>query len=439
MHSIIYVKFGIYPRTLLLPGVEMMSKYIIQGGKRIEGRLRVGGAKNSVLPIFAATILSAKESIIYDCPILKDVEIMIEILRVLGCKVKRENNSVIIDSSGEMNCVVPDDLVRKMRSSIVLLGSLISRQKKARICFPGGCDIGHRPVDLHLKGLEQLGVKINEYHGTIYCEANELKGAEIHLDYPSVGATENVILAAALAKGTTIIRNAAKEPEIVDMQNFLNKIGAKVSGAGTNSITIEGVKSLSSGEHTIIPDRIVSGTYLAAAASTGGFIELENVNVEHIQPIIAKLKESGCHIQTSNDKVSLHAPKRLKAIDTIRTLPYPGFPTDMQAPMMALLSKARGTSVTIETVFENRFKHVEDLNCMGANIKVDGRIAVIRGRNRLMGAAVTARDLRGGAALVVAGLSAEGTTIVEGLEHIDRGYENLHTYLQQVGAEITRE
>jgi len=417
----------------------MMSKYIIQGGKRIEGRLRVGGAKNSVLPIFAATILSGKESIIHDCPILKDVETMIEILRVLGCKVKRENNSVIIDSSSEINCEVPDDLVRKMRSSIVLLGSLIARQRKACICFPGGCDIGHRPVDLHLKGLEQLGVKINEYHGTINCEANDLKGAEIHLDYPSVGATENIILASVLAKGTTIIRNAAKEPEIIDLQNFLNKIGAKVSGAGTNSIRIEGVKSLSSGEHTIIPDRIVSGTYLSAAASTGGFIELENVNVEHIQPIIAKLRESGCHIKTNGDKVSLYAPKRLKAIDTVRTLPYPGFPTDMQAPMMALLSKARGTSVIIETVFENRFKHVEDLNCMGANIKVDGRIAVIRGRSRLMGAPVTARDLRGGAALVIAGLSAEGTTIVDGIEHIDRGYENLHTYLQQVGADITRE
>lgn len=426
-------------RTLVLPGVIELNKYIIQGGKRIEGCLRVGGAKNSVLPIFAATILSGKESIIHDCPILKDVEIMIEILKDLGCSVKREDHTVIIDSSSLNSFEVPDLLVRKMRSSIVLLGALISREKKARICFPGGCDLGPRPVDLHLKGLEQLGVKISEYHGIIYCEAPELKGAEIHLDYPSVGATENIILAAVLAKGTTVIRNAAKEPEIADLQNFLNAIGAKVTGAGTNSITVEGVEFLHGGEHTIIPDRIVAGTYLAAAASTSGIVELDNVNVEHIQPIIAKLKESGCNIRTRNNRISLSSKGRIKAIDSIRTLPYPGFPTDMQAPLMALLCKAKGTSIVIETIFENRFKHVEDLLRMGADIKVDGRIAVIRGRNRLMGAAVTARDLRGGAALVIAGLSAEGTTVIEGIDHIDRGYEDLHLYLQKVGAEITRE
>lgn len=416
-----------------------MDKYIIQGGKKIEGTLRVGGAKNSVLPIFAATLLSGKESIIHDCPILKDVEIMVEILKTLGCGVKRENGVIIIDSSNNINCEVPDTLVRKMRSSIVLLGALISRVKKARICFPGGCDIGPRPIDLHLRGLEQLGVKINESHGVIYCEAPELKGGEVHLDYPSVGATENIILAAVFAKGETIIRNAAKEPEIMDLQNFLNSIGARVNGAGTNSITIEGVLSLSGGEHTIIPDRIVSGTYLTAAAATGGRIELVNVNIEHIQPIIAKLKESGCTIRTNNNIIHLSAPKRLKAIDTLRTLPYPGFPTDMQAPTMALLSKAKGTSIVIETVFENRFKHVEDLVCMGADIKVDGRIAVIRGKNKLMGTTVTARDLRGGAALLIAGLCAEGTTIIEGIEHIDRGYENLHLNLKQVGADIVRE
>lgn len=416
-----------------------MNKYIIEGGNKINGHLRVGGAKNSVLPIFAATLLSGKESIIHDCPILKDVEFMIEILKVLGCTVKREGHTVIIDSSNSINYDVPDALVRKMRSSIVLLGAMISREKKARICFPGGCDIGPRPIDLHLKGLEQLGVKINESHGTIYCEAPELKGTEIHLDYPSVGATENILLAAVFAKGTTVIRNAAKEPEIVDVQNFLNKIGARVSGAGTNNIRIEGVESLYEGEHTIIPDRIVAGTYLAAAAATRGSIELENVNIEHIQPIMAKLKESGCSIQIKKNKVFLSVRNRLKAIDTIRTLPYPGFPTDMQAPIMALLSKAKGTSVIIETVFENRFKQVEDLLCMGADIRVDGRIAVIKGKNRLMGTTVAARDLRGGASLVIAGLSAEGTTVIEGIEHIDRGYENLHLNLQQIGAAIIRE
>lgn len=416
-----------------------MGKYIIQGGKRIEGELRVGGAKNSVLPIFAATILSGKESIIYDCPVLKDVEIMIEILKVLGCSVKREGKVIIIDSSNDINYEVPDALVRKMRSSIVLLGALISRVKKAHICFPGGCDIGPRPIDLHLKGLEQLGVRINESHGTIFCEAPELRGTEIHLDYPSVGATENILLASVFAKGTTIIRNAAKEPEITDLQNFLVSVGAKVSGAGTNNIRIEGVQSLNKGEHTIIPDRIVAGTYLAAAATTGGELELLNVNIEHIHPILAKLRESGCIIRTNCNRLHLTAPKRLRAIDTVRTLPYPGFPTDMQAPTMALLSKARGTSIIIETVFENRFKHIEDLLCMGADIRVDGRIAVIKGKSKLTGTTVTARDLRGGAALVIAGLSAEGTTTVESIEHIDRGYEDLHLNLQKIGADIIRE
>jgi UDP-N-acetylglucosamine 1-carboxyvinyltransferase len=416
-----------------------LSRYIVQGGNIIEGKLRVGGAKNSVLPVFAATIISGKESIIHDCPILKDVETMMEILRVMGCSVKREGRTVIIDSSNEINCEVPDELVRSMRSSIVLLGALISRTKKARICFPGGCDIGPRPIDLHLKGLEQLGVRINETHGTIYCEAPELKGTEIHLDYPSVGATENIMLASVFAKGTTLIRNAAKEPEICDLQNFLNSIGARVSGAGTNSLRIDGVDTLTNGEHTIIPDRIVAGTYLTAAAATGGNIELENINLEHIQPIIAKLKESGCAIHYRNDTIHLTAPKRIKAIDTLRTLPYPGFPTDMQAPIVALLSRAKGTSIVIETVFENRFKHIEDLVRMGADIKVDGRIAVIKGKNRLTGTTVTARDLRGGAALVIAGITAEGTTVVEDIEHIDRGYENLHLSLQQVGAQIVRE
>lgn len=422
-----------------LPGGISLGKYIIHGGKRINGEMRVGGAKNSVLPIFAATILSGGECIIHDCPVLKDVEIMIDILKVLGCSVKREGHTVIIDSSADISCEVPDFLVRKMRSSIVLLGALISRARKAKICFPGGCDIGPRPIDLHLKGLEQLGITINESHGTIYCEASKIRGTDIHLDYPSVGATENILLAAVLADGITVIRNAAKEPEIADLQCFLNKMGAKISGAGTNSIYIEGVKRLKSAEHTIIPDRIVAGTYLSAAASTGGSIKINNVNIEHIQPIIAKLKESGCTIRTDGISVSLDAPKRLRAVETLRTLPYPGFPTDMQAPIMALLCKAKGTSMIIETVFENRFKHVEDLNCMGADIKVDGRIAVIRGKTRLMGSNVVARDLRGGAALVIAGLGAEGNTVINGIEHIDRGYENLHTYLQQVGCDIVRE
>ena len=415
-----------------------MSRYIIKGGNRIDGKLRIGGAKNSVLPIFAASIISGKVSIIHDCPILKDVEIMIEMLRQLGCEIKIEGHTVIIDSSGELKYEVSDSLVRKMRSSVVLLGALIARLKKAKICFPGGCDIGIRPIDLHLKGLEKLGVLVEEDKGIINCVANELKGADIHLDYPSVGATENILLASIYAKGKTIIRNAAKEPEIYDLQEYLNSIGAKVSGAGTSEITIEGVDNLDNGEHTIIPDRIVAGTFLTAAAATGGKIELDNVNIEHLQPIVAKLRESGSTIYENGNKIYLIGPKENNAIDIIRTLPYPGFPTDMQAPIMSLLVKANGTSTVIETIFENRFKHVDDLICMGANIRVYGRVAIINGKKNIVGKEVTAKDLRGGAALIIAGLSAEGTTIVDGVEHIDRGYEDIEKNFQSIGAEIKR-
>jgi len=416
-----------------------LSRYIIKGGNRIDGKLRIGGAKNSVLPIFAASIISGKVSIIHDCPILKDVEIMIEMLRQLGCEIKIEGHTVIIDSSGELKYEVSDSLVRKMRSSVVLLGALIARLKKAKICFPGGCDIGIRPIDLHLKGLEKLGVLVEEDKGIINCVANELKGADIHLDYPSVGATENILLASIYAKGKTIIRNAAKEPEIYDLQEYLNSIGAKVSGAGTSEITIEGVDNLDNGEHTIIPDRIVAGTFLTAAAATGGKIELDNVNIEHLQPIVAKLRESGSTIYENGNKIYLIGPKENNAIDIIRTLPYPGFPTDMQAPIMSLLVKANGTSTVIETIFENRFKHVDDLICMGANIRVYGRVAIINGKKNIVGKEVTAKDLRGGAALIIAGLSAEGTTIVDGVEHIDRGYEDIEKNFQSIGAEIKRD
>ncbi|KAB3538584.1 UDP-N-acetylglucosamine 1-carboxyvinyltransferase [Alkaliphilus pronyensis] len=303
---------------------------------------------------------------------------------------------------------------------------------------PGGCEIGPRPIDLHLRSLRELGANIEEKHGFLICEAKELKGAEIQLDFPSVGATENIILSAVFAKGTTIIRNAAKEPEIIDLERFINRMGGKVKGAGTATVTIEGVEKLHDVEHGIIPDRIVAGTYLVAAAITGGKIELTNVIPEHLQSVIYKLRESGCRVDVKNRAISLEAPDKLISIDSLKTLPYPGFPTDMQSQMMALMSVADGISIFVETIFENRFKHAEELTRMGANIKVNGRIALIKGVKRLTGAKVTAKDLRGGAALILAALAAEGETIIENIKHIDRGYDNIHGIIEGLGGKIIK-
>ncbi len=420
-----------------------MCKYIIDGGKRLNGEIEIEGSKNAILPILAAAIINRDVSVIHNCPALRDVLLMIEIMRELGCKVDFDGETAVIDSS----CMNSYEISRKnaleMRSSIIFLGPVLSRMGKITISHPGGCELGPRPVDLHLKALRMLGAEIYDIcNGLIYAKADNLKGCEIQLDYPSVGATENIMIAAVLSEGETVIRNAAKEPEIVDLQNFLNAMGAEIKGAGSGIIYINGngrdKNSLHDVEYTVIPDRIVAGTYMAAAAITGGDVVLKNVITDHIAPVISALKESGTQFFTYDDSIRVKGPEKLAAIEIIRTLPYPGFPTDMQAQLVSVMSVADGTGIMIETVFESRYKHVDELVKMGANIKVDGRIAVIRGVKALKGADVTARDLRGGAALIVAGLKAEGCTIVNDSKHIERGYVNIEKKLASVGANIVK-
>ncbi|NLC63774.1 MAG: UDP-N-acetylglucosamine 1-carboxyvinyltransferase [Thermoanaerobacterales bacterium] len=417
-----------------------MGAYVITGGVKLSGEVRVQGSKNSSLPILASTVLNGDLSSLIDVPEIKDVEVMFEILKYLGAKIKKNDDGKLEIDTADINlCEVPEHLTRQMRSSIVLMGALLGKLGRVRISYPGGCEIGPRPIDLHLKGLASLGVKLNEKHGFVYAEAEQLKGAEIHLDFPSVGATENILMAAVLAKGVTIIRNAAKEPEIVDLQNFLNRMGARIIGAGTDTIKIEGcnvgeLKKVY--DYRIIPDRIAAGTYLVAAAITRGNVTIKNVVAEHLEPILAKLREVGCEITGDYDGLHLSATGRLKSLDSLRTLPYPGFPTDMQAPMMSLLATVEGASVITETVFENRFKHAEELRRMGAQISISGNIAIVRGVKKLTGAIVEAKDLRAGAALVLAALAADGKTVVEGVRHIERGYEKLDKNLASIGAKV---
>lgn len=417
-----------------------MGKFVIQGGGKIEGEIDVQGAKNAVLPILAATILNGGKNVIYNCPDLRDVSMTIAVLKNLGCRVKRQNKVLVVESDQISDCKIPEELMRQMRSSIIFLGAIIARCKKAVVSMPGGCEIGNRPIDLHLKALRKLGVDITEAHGYINCSAENLHGDNIQLDFPSVGATENIMLAACMAEGTTVITNAAREPEIVDLEQFLNRQGAKISGGGTDVIRIEGVKKLYGVEHTIIPDRIVSATYLAAAAATGGSVILRNTDASHMGAILAALREMGCRIYTEKARIILTAPAgRLKSIEKITTMPYPGFPTDIQSPFMSLCCIADGTTMFVENIFENRYQHVEELVRMGADIKVDGRVAVIQGVRRLSGARVVAKELRGGAALVVAGLAADGITEIENVKYIDRGYETIEKYLSACGAAIKRE
>lgn len=416
-----------------------MNSFVIKGGNKIEGEIEVQGAKNAVLPILAATVLNGGKNIIYNCPDLRDVKITIEVLKNLGCKVEKRGKTLFVDSENIDGCTIPDTLMREMRSSIIFLGAIISRCREAVVSMPGGCEIGNRPIDLHLKALRQLGVEITESHGYINCKADKLKGDNIHLDFPSVGATENIMLAACMAEGITTVTNAAREPEIVDLEMFLNRMGAKISGSGSNVIRIEGVKKLYGVEHQIIPDRIVAATYLSCAAVTKGSVILKHVNPNHMNAMTAVLKEMGCKVYTEKSRIILSSPPcKLKAVKRIVTMPYPGFPTDIQSPFMALSSVADGTSVFVENIFENRFQHVEELIRMGADIKVDGRIAVVQGVDNLGGATVRAKELRGGAALVIAALAADGVTTVEDIKYIDRGYECMEKYLSSLGANIQR-
>lgn len=416
-----------------------VQKIVIEGPRRLEGNISVHGAKNSVLPILAATILCQGECVIHNCPRLSDVEASLKILKHLGCRAKREGDCLIINASDIRRHDIPDTLMREMRSSIVFLGAIVSRLGRARLSLPGGCELGPRPIDLHLKALRQMGVIISEDHGFLDCSVDKnLCGVNITLLFPSVGATENILLAAVLAKGTTVISNAAREPEICDLADFLNKCGAKIRGAGEGTIVIDGVKRLCGAEHTIIPDRIEAITFMAAAGVTGGNLAVNNVIPEHLEPVLSMFEEAGCKIKTNKGRVLVCAPKELLPIKSIKTMPYPGFPTDAQAPLMAMTTRAQGTSVFVENVFESRYKHVGELTRLGANIKVEGRVAVVEGVKSLSGARVEAADLRGAASLVIAGLAAEGRTEITGTQYIDRGYENIEENLNLVGALIKR-
>ena len=380
-----------------------MSKFIIQGGKKLEGEINISGSKNAALPIIAATVLNSGTTTLYNVPDIQDVNTMFEILKKIGAIIKRKNNKIIINTNKIHIYEIPDDLMRQMRSSVILAGALLGKYHKARFSCPGGCDIGSRPIDLHLKGFEKLGVNIKEEYGEIYCDAEKIIGTQIHLDFPSVGATENIILAACLGEGSTVITNAAREPEIEDMIKYLNKMGAKINGAGTDKIEIIGVKRLSEVSYNIMPDRIEAGTYLVAGAITSGNIKLLNVDSQHIEPILNKLDEANCKLNINKNEIEIIAPKRVKSVD-IKTMPYPGFPTDMQSIFGALLSTAKGTSVITENIFESRYKYAQELIRMGAKINVEGRTAIIKGTKRIQGANVIATDLRGGASLVIAGL-----------------------------------
>ena len=417
-----------------------MSRYVINGGHRLYGETQIQGSKNSVLPILAATVLIKGESVITNCPNISDVDATIKILSYLGCKVRREGNTLFVDSTNVDKFDIPDDLMREMRSSVVFLGAIIGRTGKASLSTPGGCEIGLRPIDLHLDAIQRFGVNIHEEFAKIDFEAvKPLEGVNIALSFPSVGATENIILTACTAKGTTVITNAAREPEISDLADFLNSCGAKISGTGEGTVIIEGVKELHPVQYKVIPDRIVATTYMAAAAMTHGKIHLTSVIPAHLAPVIPVFEEAGCDISITSSSVTLTAPPYLRSIKTIRTMPYPGFPTDMQAQIMAMTTVCHGTSVIIETIFESRYKHVSEMLRFGAKIRVDGRMAVVEGTPLLTGASVIASDLRGGASLVLAGLAAQGTTTVDEIKYISRGYENLSGVLSSLGCDIVKE
>ncbi len=415
-----------------------MNKLVIDGGTPISGELVVQGAKNAVLPILAASIIAEGESVIHNCPWHRDDEKTGVILENLGCTVERDKDTLYINPQNISDCKIDERLMREMRSSIIFLGAILTVWNKAEVGMPGGCPIGLRPIDLHIKALRRMGVEITEEFGYLQCTCDKLKGADIHLDFPSVGATENIMLAAVKAEGTTTITNAAREPEIVDLARFLTSMGAKIQGAGSSVIVIEGVDKLHAVEYTIMPDRIVAQTYLIAAMITRGEIVLKNAIPSHINSGLALLSEMGAKIRTTDNAIQLKSNGSIKNVHIIKTMPYPGFATDIQSPFMSLASVADGTSVFVENMFENRFRHVDELVRMGADIKVEGRSAVVRGIKRFSGANVEAYELRGGAALVLAALNAEGRTTVSGVDFIDRGYQNIEGNLSMCGANIKR-
>ena len=416
-----------------------MEKLVIHGGKPLQGTVRVSGAKNAVLPIIVASMLGTTQSTLTEIPKLADVHTVCDVIASLGVHIEHpERDTLVIDAHELTSTTAPYDLVRRMRASFLVMGPLLARKGRAQISLPGGCSIGARPIDLHLKAFEAMGAVINLENGDIEATApNGLKGAQIYLDFPSVGATENILMAASMAPGISVIHNAAREPEIVDLATYLNSMGANIRGAGTNVIRIEGVKELHGANHAVIPDRIEAGTFMVGAAMTQGNVFVENAISEHLKPLISKLKEVGAEVQEEIDGIRVIGHEPLRPAD-IKTLPYPGFPTDMQAQFMALTTICQGTSVVTETVFENRFMHVDEFKRMGAKIRIEGRSAIVEGVPRLKGASVNATDLRAGAALVLAGLVAEGETEVGYLYHIDRGYDNLVLKLQRLGADIVR-
>lgn len=416
-----------------------MSAIIIRGGRPLSGSLTVQGAKNSVLPILAATLLSGEVCRIRHCPRLRDVETAMEILRHLGCRADWQGRDLLVDAADLTRWDVPDHLMGRMRSSVVFLGAILARCGQAEMTYPGGCELGARPIDLHLAALRSMGAAIQETGGRLVCRRERLTGTEIVLSLPSVGATENAMLAACGAEGTTVIANAAREPEIVDLQTFLQKMGAHVQGAGSSTVVVEGGAPLHGCVHTVVADRIVAATYLAAAAGTGGDIRLEGVDYRHLSAVATMLRQAGCRLTCGETSIRLQAPRRLQSAGPIRTAPYPGFPTDAQAVLMASLLRSEGATVFVENIFDSRYRHVPEMVRMGADIRLEGRVAVVCGVDRLHGAAVRARELRGGAALVLAGLQAEGETAVTGVEHIQRGYEDLTGELAQLGADIRQE
>lgn len=412
-----------------------MAKIIVKKSNPLKGSVRIDGAKNAVLPIIAATLLAKGKSVLREVPNLKDVHVISDLLRHLGAEVEYKGTTLTVDATNLTTYDAPYELVRKMRASFLVMGPLLARFNQTRISMPGGCAIGTRPIDLHLKGFKALGAEVVMDHGFVEAKTDRLTGSKLYLDFPSVGATENIMMAAVLAEGTTIIENAAEEPEIVDLANFLNEMGADVRGAGTNTIRIKGVKELKSTEHDVIPDRIEAATFMVAAAMTKGDITVENIILEHLKPVTAKLREAGCEIIEMDNSIRVIGPEKLKAID-IKTLPHPGFPTDVQAQFMAMLTVAKGTGVVIETVFENRFMHVAEFNRMGANIKIEGRTAVVEGVEELNGAKVNATDLRAGAALILCGLIAEGETEIGEIYHIQRGYVDIDKKITALGGNI---